>query len=113
MVRRRRWKMGLIIAAAALLVGFGGAYAASDQVRYLSRAGIEEIRILDHRVPISHLALDPKTPPALKAQAQLVLDVREYAEQLGLEAKQTYTTYSDVGRDTLLLVLTASPRNCI
>jgi predicted aminopeptidase len=105
--------MGLFIAAAALLLGFGGAYVASDQVRYLSRAGIEEIRILDHRVPISHLALDRKTPAALKAEAKLVLDVREYAAGLGLEAKETYTTYSDVGRDTLLLVLTASPRNCI
>ncbi|HEY3934937.1 MAG TPA: aminopeptidase [Gemmatimonadales bacterium] len=105
--------MGILIAAAALLLGYGTAYVASDQVRYLSRAGIEEIRILDHRVPISHLALDPKTPAALKAQAKLVLDVRQFAEQLGLEAKETYTTFSNVGRDTLLLVLTASPRNCI
>ena len=105
--------MGLLIAAAALLFGFGTAYVASDEVRYLSRAGIEETRILTRRTPISRLANDPNTPQALRAQAKLVLDVRAYAAQLGLDAGETYTSYSDVGRDTLLLVLTASPRSCI
>lgn len=105
--------MGILIAAAAILLGYGGAYAASSQVRYLSRAGIEETRILMHRVPISHLANDSAAPPTLRAQARLVIAVRGYAVGLGLEAKETYTTFSDVGRDTLLLVLTASPRTCI
>jgi predicted aminopeptidase len=105
--------MGFLIAAAALLFGYGTAYVASEDVRYLSRAGIEETRLLAHRTPINHLADDPNTPPALRAQARLVLAVRAYAVQLGLQANETYTTYTDVGRDTLLLVLTASPRNCI
>ncbi len=105
--------MGLLIAAAALLLGYGAAYVASDDVRYLSRAGIEETRILTHRTPINRLARDPKATPALRAQAKLVLDVRAYAERLGLAANETFTSYSDVGRDTLLLVLTASPKTCI
>jgi predicted aminopeptidase len=105
--------MGFLIAAAALLVGYGTAYVASDDVRYLSRAGFEEMRILSHRVPIYRLATDSSAPPEMRERARLVVDVRAYAERLGLAAKQTYTTYSDVGRDTLLLVLTASPRNCI
>ena len=105
--------MGLLIAAAALLVGYGTAYVASDDVRYLSRAGFEEMRILSHRVPIYRLAADSTIPPATRERAKLVVEVREYAARLGLEAKQTYTTYTDVGRDTLLLVLTASPKNCI
>jgi predicted aminopeptidase len=105
--------MGLLIAAAALLLGFGGAYAASSEVRYISRAGIEETRILMNRVPISQVANDSAASPELRERAQLVIQVRAYAQRLGLDAKETYTTYSNVGRDTLLLVLTASPRNCI
>lgn len=105
--------MGLLIAAAALILGYGTAYVASEDVRYLSRAGVEETRILAHRTPIRSVAADPKAAPALRAQAKLVLDVREFAVRLGLSANETFTSYSDVGRDTLLLVLTASPRNCI
>ncbi len=105
--------MGLLIAAAALLLGYSGAYVASPDIRYLTRAGIEETRILARREPISHLAQDSAAPDSLRRTARLVLDVRAYAANLGLEAKQTYTTFSNVGRDTLLLVLTASPKNCI
>jgi predicted aminopeptidase len=105
--------MGVLIAAAALLLGYGTAYVASDDIRYITRSGIEETRILTHRVPIEHLAHDSTAPDSLRAMAGLVLQVRQYAVTLGLDVKETYTTYSDVGRDTLLLVLTASPRDCI
>lgn len=105
--------MGLLIAAAALLLGYGTAYIASDDVRYLTRAGFEETRILTSRVPIVHLAHDSTTPDSLRRLAELVVDVRAYAGRIGLEAKETYTSYSDVGRDTLLLVLTVSPKTCL
>jgi predicted aminopeptidase len=113
MAGRKRLKMGLLIAAAALLVGYGTAYVASDEVRYLSRAGFEEMRILSHRVPLTRLATDSSVSVAVRDRAKLVLEVRSVAASIGLVAKQTFTMYSDVGRDTLLLVLTASPRTCI
>lgn len=105
--------MGLLIAAGALILGFGTAYVASDDVRYLTRAGFEETRILVHRQPISRLARDTTVDPELRELAGLVLASRTYAARIGLNAKETYTSYSDVGRDTLLLVLTASPRTCL
>jgi predicted aminopeptidase len=105
--------MGLLIGAAVLLFGYGTAYVASEEVRYITRAGIEETRILTARVPITRVAQDARYPDSLRAMAGLVIDVRRYARNLGLEAKETYTSYSDVGRDTLLLVLTASPRECL
>lgn len=105
--------MGILIAAATLLFGYTAAYVASEDVRYLTRAGIEESRILMHRVPIDILAADASAPDSLRAMAALVVSVRNHARRLGMEAGETYTTYSDVGRDTLLLVLTTSPKNCL
>lgn len=105
--------MVLLVIAGALMAGYGTAYLASDDVRYLTRAGIEQTRILEAREPIAKIIRNPKTDPETRASLQLVLDVRDFAAQLGYDAKQTYTTYADIGRDTLLLVVSASPRNCL
>ena len=98
---------------AALFAGYGTAYLASDDVRYLTRAGFEETRILQSRQPIARLVRDSSVDPVLRQTLGLVVESRNYAARLGLKAKETYTSYSDVGRDTLLLVLQAAPRDCI
>ncbi len=105
--------MVFLVIVAALFAGYGTAYIASDDVRYLTRAGIEETHILQARRSIDDLVRDPTTDDSLRGALGLVLDSRDYAARLGLVAKETYTTYADVGRDTLLLVLQASPRNCL
>lgn len=105
--------MIFLIIVGALVAGAGTAYVASDDVRYVTRAGLEETRILRARQPIARLVADSSTPPGLRESLQLVLAARDYADSLGLDAGDTYTTYADVGRDTLLLVLQAAPPDCI
>lgn len=105
--------MGILITAIALILGYGTAYVASEDVRYLTRAGIEQTLILEKRRPLERLVRDQRISAETRAYLALVLDVRSHADTLGLDAGETFTTYTDVGRDTLLLVLSASRRDCI
>jgi predicted aminopeptidase len=80
--------------------------------RFLLRAGWEEARILVRRRPIESLVQDSSLPPVVRGKLGLVLDARRYAVQvLGLEAGRSFLYYSDVGRDTLVLVLSAAYRD--
>lgn len=105
--------MILLYLAGVLVAGLGTAYVASPDVRYVARAGMEEARILEAAQPLDRAFLSDKTPPETRALLGLVREVRDSAAALGLAAKQTYTTYADVGRDTLLLVFSAAPKDCI
>ena len=58
---------GLLRRRRHLFAGYGTAYLASDDVRYLTRAGIEETRILQSRQPIARLAADRATDPGVRA----------------------------------------------
>jgi len=110
---KRRAIVIFLIVVGALMAGYGTAYVASEDVRYITRAGFEQTHILQARRPISKILADPKTDAATRGSLELVLAARDYAAQLDFDAKETYTTYADVGRDTLLVVLSASPKNCL
>jgi predicted aminopeptidase len=105
--------LGILILAVGLFVTFSGAWLLSDEVRYLTRAGVEEARILERARPLEKVIADPGTDAVTRGLLRLVVDVRGFADSLGFAAGETYTTYTDVGRDTLLLVVSASSKTCI
>jgi predicted aminopeptidase len=80
--------------------------------RYLLRAGWEEGKILARRRPIADLVADATTPPPLRSKLMLVLAARAFAhDSLGLATGQSFTTYSRLDRDTLVLVLSGAYRD--
>ena len=79
---------------------------------YVLRAGWEEGKILSRRRPIAEMVSDPATPAGTREKLRLVQQARTYAvKALGLEAGESYTTYSHVDSDTLLLVLSGSAKD--
>src|SRR5690348_9455293 len=105
----RRLLLRLALGAAILVVL---AVILFPDVRYVARGGWEEAKILLKRRSLASMVKDPKTPPALLERLNLVLAARAFAaDSLHLAAGDTYTTYANVGRDTLLLVLSASRKD--
>jgi predicted aminopeptidase len=102
-----RWLFAAVaVVFAALLIAIG------PTACYLSRGAWEEARILSRRKPISAMIADPSTPAALRAKLTVVEAARRYAhDSLGLKTGDSFTTYSHVDHDTLVLVLSAAYRD--
>lgn len=79
---------------------------------YISRAAYEEARILSRRQAIAKLVDDSTTDPALRAKLSLVQEARRFAiDSLALAARKSFTAYSRLDRDTLVLVVSAAYRD--
>ena len=82
--------------------------------RYLVRAGYEEARILARREPIAKLVSDTTLDADTRGKLQVVQEARRFAvDSLGLTADKSFTTYSRVDSDTLVLVLSAAFRDSL
>jgi predicted aminopeptidase len=82
--------------------------------RYLVRAAWEQGRILRARRPIARVIADPATDDATRDKLHLVEAARAFAsESLGLRTGKSFRQYADVGRDTLVLVLSAAYRDSL
>jgi predicted aminopeptidase len=109
---RRHLRSALLIVLTILVV----LPLVSAEARFILRSAREETRILLARRPLRELIADPATSEQRRSQFELVLAARNFAaERLGLAAKDTYTTFSDMGDtgkgDALLTVLSASPKD--
>ena len=80
--------------------------------RYLRRAAWEEGKILARRRPIAQLVADPTTTASLRAKLAIVLAARAFAhDSLGLRTGESFTSFSRLDRDTLVLVLAGAYRD--
>src|SRR5690606_20507046 len=95
----------------ALLIALCLALSACSPL-YVIQAGIEEAKILSRRRPIAEVISDPATSSETRRKLQLVEQARTFAGHvLDLDVGDSYTTYSWVDSDTLLLVVTASEKD--
>lgn len=105
----RRLRRNLAIAGAlAVIAGF----VAACSPLYVIKAGWEEAKILRARRPIPEVILDPGTDDSTRGKLTLAMEARDFAiESLGLDAGKSYTTYTQLDRDTLAMILSASHRD--
>jgi predicted aminopeptidase len=111
-LRRRFGGVGLVLLAiAGTLVVLT---AATPIGRYLARAAWEEMKILRGRRPIAALVADSTVDAAVRAKLALVLEARRFAvDSLQLPADEAFTQYTQLDRDTLLLVLSGARRDAL
>ncbi len=109
MRRAARVLARVLLVVLLLAIGF---LALTPMGRYIARAAWEEGRILARREPIEKLVNSADTDPLTRAKLQLVLDARTFAvDSLGLKAGESFTTFSQLRTDTLVLVLAGAYRD--
>ena len=111
--RRRPWAKRLAVATAVLFaatvvlsVGTGCSPV------YVIKAGWAEAKILKARRPLPEVILAPETDERTRGKLTLAREAREFAiDALKLDVGDSYTTYTELERDTLAMVLSAAHRD--
>jgi len=99
------------VALAVLVIGLTYLTAAPTG-RYLVRAAWEEGKILARRHAIIDLVADSSMSPRVRSKLQLVLAARGFAvDSVKLRARESFTTFSQLQHDTLVLVLSGAYRD--
>jgi len=93
----------VFVAVAAVWMGTGCSPV------YVVRAGWAEAKILHARRPIPEVILAPETDERTRGKLTLAREAREFAMHgLELDVGDSYTTYTELDRDTLAMVLSAA-----
>lgn len=77
---------------------------------YVLRAAWEESKILSAREDIQAVLKQEQLEQSTRDKLTLVLEAREFAKEIGLDPKKSFLKYSDVGRNELLWVISASEK---
>ena len=79
---------------------------------YVIKAGWAEARILRARQPIPEVILAPSTDERTRGKLTLAREARAFAMNgLRMDVGDSYTTYTELDRDTLAMVLSAAHRD--
>lgn len=109
--RMLRWTGRVALGVIVIIVLFA---TATPVGRYLARAGWAEAEILARRRPIARMVADAGVDATTRGKLQLVLAARGFAaESLHLETGESFTTYSALDRDTLVLIVSAAYRDTL
>lgn len=97
----------LALALASSLVMAGGC-----SPLYVIRAGMAEARILSARRPIPAVILDENTDPRTRDLLTIATEARRFArDSLKLDVGDSYTTFTQLEKDTLSMVVSAAYRD--
>jgi predicted aminopeptidase len=104
-----KWTLRALLAVVVAIALF---LSLTETGRYLSRAGYEEAKILLRRRDIAEIVADTATDRLTRTKLGIVLDAREFAASaLGLDVGKSFTSFSQLDTDTLVLVLSAAYRD--
>lgn len=110
-VRRASWRSVRRTSGAAAVV-LAVVLGITPTGCYISRAAYEEARILSRRESIAKMVADSSTDRVLRDKLSLVQAARQFAiDSLALKAGKSFTAFSRLDRDTLVLVVSAAYRD--
>lgn len=99
----------LLIRIAALALGVAASAGCSTIAYYAQSVG-GQMEVLNKRQDVERLLADPDTPPKLRRQLALALEIRSFAaEQLGLPDNASYRSYTDLERPYVIWNVFATP----
>jgi predicted aminopeptidase len=78
---------------------------------YVFQAAYNQSKILLGRRQIEKVIADPKTDPGDRQKLEVVLQARAFGTTIGLNTGKSFTSYTDIGKDTLAWVVVASRRD--
>jgi predicted aminopeptidase len=102
--RARKWVTALLLAAVVLVV------SGCQTLSFYGQAIRGQYQLIAHQRPMQTVLDDPKTPARLKAQLELVENLREFARrELKLPVDGHYRKYVDVKRPYVVWNVEAAP----